>query len=1218
MSKRQPQLPPQARPRRRTLVSLYRPQVEVLEGRWLPSTFLVTNTDDFGAGSFRQAILDANDTPGTNEIDFAIGSGGLQTIYPATDLPTITRPVTIDGTTQPGFAGQPLIELDGQNAGGSAMGLTVAAGPSTVTGLVIHDFASAGIAVQGDDNIIVGNWIGTDAMGTTSAPNGYGIVVTGNRNRIGGTAAGQGNLISGNRLTGIDFQGHFKPPDASDNLVQSNLIGTDITGSQALGNGSGITISGGALNNTIGGVSSAARNIISANRGPGIDFGFGDDNRAQGNFIGTDVTGTFALGNVSGVVVSTGNNLVGGAAPGAGNLISGNTLDGVSVSRSGPVQGNFIGTDVTGTRAIGNGTGVTVTSSAIAPLIGGSMSGAGNLIAGNRGVGLNIDNGHDVLVQGNRIGTDVTGSVALPNRTGVIISSGSGNTIGGAATGAGNIISGNTQDGIDLLHSSANQILGDSIGADSTGTLALGNQIGIYIFGGTRNTVGGSASGAGNLISGNSGAGIDVVGDGNQVLSNLMGTDAQGSATLGNRDGVILTGSDNIVGGNIVSGNTFTGVLIAGNRNSVPGNFIGTDQNGKIALANRDGLVIASGTMNVIGGPDAGQGNLIAGNQESGVAILDGNGNQVEDNLIGTDVTGTAQLGNRNGVMLASGTTDNIVGPYNVIAGNRGDGVSIAGSMNRVEGNLVGIAVNGTAALGNSAHGVDLTGGSNNTIGGTTSDARNVISANQRDGIYISGSGNQILGNYIGTDANGAAALGNTGSGVNIQNGTANAVGGASAGAGNLIAANGQYGVLIFDSNNLVQGNDIGTDVTGTVPLGNNVGVYLFRGSMNLVGGTASGAGNLISGNGTGVTVFANGSVIQGNLIGTDGSGTKALGNRDGVVITSGTTDVVVGGATPEARNVISGNLNTGVFIITSSRNLIQGNFIGTDVTGMQTLANGTGVILSGGLNNLIGGSTAGAGNLISGNAIDGVHVYSSFANSNFIQGNTITHNGNDGVLVDTGSGNGILGNVISDSGNLGIELVNNGNHNQAFPVLTSAVSDGVSTTIEGTLTSTPRTDFTLEFFADTICNPSGFGEGERLLGSTVVTTDTSGNASFTVTFNIPVDPGQFISATATDPANNTSQFSQCVEVAGAAPPMAGDFPALTITPESPDVMRSSSGIGANLLPSASAPQRNIEPPIGAVTRATDAMFALDSHTHVSAPWCSWEVDTLTELALGD
>lgn len=173
---------------------------------------------------------------------------------------------------------------------------------------------------------------------------------------------------------------------------------------------------------------------------------------------------------------------------------------------------------------------------------------------------------------------------------------------------------------------------------------------------------------------------------------------------------------------------------------------------------------------------------------------------------------------------------------------------------------------------------------------------------------------------------------------------------------------------------------------------------------------------------------------------------------------------------------------------------------------------------------------------------------------------NVIAFNGNDGVLVDTGSGNSIRQNAIYGHDNgLGIELINGGNNDLPFPVLTAVTSDGVNTTISGLLESTPNTALTLEFFANSISNPSGFGEGEQFLGTGAVTTNGHGAVSFTMTFAVAVPLGQFIAATATDPANNTSEFSNCVGVAagpggdsvlplGPPDPGRNDSPVLTST----------------------------------------------------------------------
>jgi hypothetical protein len=468
---------------------LARPRLEALEGRWLPSTFLVTTPDDTGAGSLRQAILDANATPGTNEIDFAIGNGGAQTIRPRSDLPYVTRPVIIDGTTQPGFAGSPLIDLDG-GAAAYVNGLTILASDSTVRGLAFTNFAIPddpctflnGLTIFGSRNVVEGNYIGIDLTGTQPMGNSIGVMVEGSDNRIGGTTDAQRNLISGNDL-GVSVFG-------SDNVVLGNYIGTDVTGTVAVGNGDGVGVAG--ANNRVGGTTAEARNVISGNRGAGITIqayesstGIAVPNQVQGNYLGTDVTGTRALGNNYGVIlhglslpgnhiIIGGSNRIGGTEPGAGNLISGNRVYGVQISggRDGQViQGNRIGTDVTGTQAVGNGIDGVFLYGTSKNLIGGAEAGAGNLISGNGWNGILITNyasadGSNV-VQGNLIGTDVSGTQPLGNgRDGVQITRLNNNTIGGEDTGAGNTIAFNGGDGVRVDQANGNAILGNAVFAN--------------------------------------------------------------------------------------------------------------------------------------------------------------------------------------------------------------------------------------------------------------------------------------------------------------------------------------------------------------------------------------------------------------------------------------------------------------------------------------------------------------------------------------------------------------------------------------------------------------------------------------------------------------------------------------------------------------------------------------------------------------------------------
>lgn len=246
--------------------------------------------------------------------------------------------------------------------------------------------------------------------------------------------------------------------------------------------------------------------------------------------------------------------------------------------------------------------------------------------------------------------------------------------------------------------------------------------------------------------------------------------------------------------------------------------------------------------------------------------------------------------------------------------------------------------------------------------------------------------------------------------------------------------------------------------------------------------------------------------MIQGNYIGTDATGTQAVGNGgDGVSAGSNTT---IGGMAAGAGNVISDNAGNGV-TLTGNGNLVLGNLIGTDRTGTQALGNGSNGVSITGSNNTIGGTAAGAGNVIA-------------------------FNGNDGVLVDAGTGNAILSDLIFASGNLGIELINNGNHNQAAPLLSGAFLDGPNTVIQGVLQSTPNTTFTVQLFADPSADPSGSAEGQELLGTITVRTDAFGFAAFTVTIAKQVPAGQVVTATATDANNNTSEFSAPVTVTAA------------------------------------------------------------------------------------
>ncbi len=332
---------------------------------------------------------------------------------------------------------------------------------------------------------------------------------------------------------------------------------------------------------------------------------------------------------------------------------------------------------------------------------------------------------------------------------------------------------------------------------------------------------------------------------------------------------------------------------------------------------------------------------------------------------------------------------------------------------------------------------------------------------------------------------------------------------------------------------NAVAGNFIGTNPAGTAnfPVPNcNVGVYV-KSANNIIGGSVPADRNVVSGiasasGGTGVwldTIAAHNNKVIGNYIGTDASGTATVGTFNNGLSISGTSNII-GGTTSAERNVISGNNSNGIgFGGIAANNQVMGNFIGTKADGVSPLPNGqAGIdIENGPANNTVGGTASGAGNVIAFNNGFGVFVFKSINNA--ILGNSIYSSANGlGIDLYTGS----FG-VTPNDDNTG-DADTGANNLQNFPVITSAVSNAGTTTIKGTLDSAFSTQFRLEFFSNTAPNLSGFGEGQTFLGFANVITDASGKAGFT--FNVPTAnvAGTFFSATATDPAGNTSEFAAC------------------------------------------------------------------------------------------
>jgi Astacin (Peptidase family M12A) len=715
----------------RTLSKLDRAGMAAIYGNpaVLPSA-VVTNTKDSGPGSLRSAIYYAfdksTDTPPVpTTVTFHIptsdpnydAANGVFTIKPTYLMVAPGAGTTIDGTTQTAFTGNtnasgPEIVIDGseiaaQNLDLFAPGFLLRDMNCTIKSLVINGFNQQGIAINGT------------------------------RAALFGTSA------SGNVITGC-------------------YIGTDRTGTVGIGNGSGwpgLELFGGAHDNTIGGTTVAARNIISGNTGHGIVIQQSgtDSNLIVGNYIGTTADGASALSNTfTGVAIFGGakNNTVGGTTAGARNVLSGNKRQGFIFADSGTTGnvalGNYIGLNASGTAAVPNGNedfsmhafypGAAIFNGAQNNVIGGTSAGSGNVISGNTAQGINIaDTGTTGnLVQGNVIGTNPAGTAAIGNGfadppnfynyAGIAIFGGAqSNMIGGTASGAANVISGNAGQGVLLSDSgtSANLVQGNLIGTNADGTAAIANGYsGVGIFNSaTSNTIGGLMSGARNLISGNANQGIAIANSGT-------------------------------------------------NSNLVQGNFIGTNLAGSAALANiAEGIAIYQGAQsNRIGGPEPGARNVISGNGARGVGFFD------------------------------SATANNLV-----------------------EGNYIGLNATGTGAVANAFSGVEIYLGSNNTIGGVGGGMRNFISGNNDRGVLIDGanaSGNVVQGNTIGLDVNGVPRP-NLNQGVALFTGAhGNSIGGTGIGASNIISGNTNEAVALYDSTtiqNTVSENSIFSNGSGIV-----------------------------------------------------------------------------------------------------------------------------------------------------------------------------------------------------------------------------------------------------------------------------------------------------------------------------------------------------------------------------------------------------------------
>jgi hypothetical protein len=450
----------------------------------------------------------------------------------------------------------------------------------------------------------------------------------------------------------------------------------------------------------------------------------------------------------------------------------------------------------------------------------------------------------------------------------------------------------------------------------------------------------------------------------------------------------------------------------------------------------------------------------------------------IENNYVGTTFTGWAALGNAGpGITVSDGASGDVIGgsavARNVVGGNSGGGIVVDGSSDiQISGNLVGVGASGELAIGNAGPGISLTNAPNSHIGATASSAtRNVISANAGTGVVVGpGSANAAInGNYIGLRADGTAI-----------------------GAGGLEGfGNGGDGLEIQAS-----GATVGTALR-----------------------------NVISGQlGAGVRVGAPGATLQNNYIGTDPSGQLPAGNGTQGIVVEGVTGAQIGSA--GGGNIVSASADSQLRLDGTTGVVVQGNTFGPGgplLAGVNIGGTSPAVaLLDGTSGTVLGGTAPGEGNLIGlqQEVGPGIAMSGAAGGGNRIRGNILTLNG--GIGIDLGH-DGITPNDAGDADG-------GWNSLQNYPVITDAVRSDETVRVEGHLDTTPGVaTYSVDFFLSPSCDASGNGEGSSYIASRSVQTNSAGHADFA--FDLPAAGmalTSVVTATATSPAGDTSEFSHC------------------------------------------------------------------------------------------
>jgi len=984
-----------------------------------PLTFTVTTTADSGPGSLRQALLDADQavTGPPHRIVFAIPGDGPHTIAPATPLPVlVNEPVEIDGFTQPGASPNTLAEgfnavhrvvLDGTALPFNSLGLRFNTSGNIVRGLVLVNFRSnEAVLLQGNGNAVEGCLIGLGLDGS-ARPNFYGV-------RITGTATG----------------------------------------------------------NRVGGPTSAGRNVIAASLSANVrvDSSVGA-NRVQGNFIGLVPAGnavpantdTFS-GTSAGILVqSSPDNLLGGAEPGAGNVVGGHFGAGIELREAGSAR----------TRVLGN-----------------------------------------------RIGTDATGRLPVPNTDGVWIVGGPGTVVGGPGAGEGNRIAFNRQHGVNIngfANKNDNRIRGNSI----TENLQLGINLGFDVV--LENDAGDADDDA------NRGQNFPVLttasaGNGSTTVQGTLNSVASKAYTLDFYANVACDGSGNGEGDQYLGSTTVsTGADGNGTFNvmlpvTVVGRFLtatATDPDGNTSEfcdCFEATTQFGSETFLVTNTNDAGAGSLRDALLRNNASVA-GAANRIEFALPG------------DGPHVLTPATAWPAISHAVVM----DGYSQPGARANTlaNGSDAVLKIHLQAGSGFGGTGLEL-----NTVGSLV---RGLALTKWVTAIEVNGGQNTIQGCFIGLDPAGSNIGTLNGTGLRLASGNGHRIGGTAPGERNLIGGNGA-GLTVFGNDAVIEGNWFGLDPTGRLPRGNAQPIQL-SGNNHRFGGSDVAARNVVAATSAdGLRLAgANNCLVALNFIGTDATGLAARGNLGiGLQVTG------VSSGNEILGNVIGGN--TGAGLQSAGGSVILGNRIGVGVDATTPLPNGQGISLHGS-GNRVGGVAAGEANVIAHNLGDGVLVTGADTSGNAIRGNVIT--GNTGLGLNLGF-DGVTPNDAGDADSGPNGLLN-------FPELTTATVNAASVEIAGTFDSRPERAFTLDFYANREADASGFGEGRQYLGSTTVNTGADGRATFNVNFNV-IALGRWLTATATDLEENTSEFSRALRANTTRP--GGTFTVTSAADSGPGTLR--------------------------------------------------------------